>query len=287
VVVTSTVLDAVLCLLLISAAVVTVTTATPREPTGEGRAADVAATLATTTASVNYTLTPRTGTTAVDVPDRSARFGRTSHGTLAELLARAAVARIEVDGERLWHARDGFGRSVVRAVQGVVRPNHTRITATGRPYPESSIDGRVVVGSRPPPGRSVHAATVEVSSAFPTTREASRRAARSRGIDGVAGVVAEGIVRGLFPTTRTRTAAGGASPSAALVRHRYHRASTRLGVSRPPRLADGGVANANARLESELSTRVARDLRSTNTSATTAAEGVRLGRVRIVVRTWP
>ena len=284
---TSTVLDAVLCLLLISAAVVTVTTATPREPAGEGRAADVAATLTTTTASVNYTLTPRTGTTAVDVPSRSARFDRTSHGTLAELLACAAVARIEVDGERLWHARDDFGRAVVRSVQGVVRPNHTRITAAWRPYPESSMEGRVVVGSRPPPGRPVHAATVEVSSAFPTTREASRRAARSRGIDGVAGVVADGFVRGLFPAARTRTAAGGASPSAALVRHRYRRVSTRLGVSEPPRLADGGVTDANARLESALSDRVARDLRSTNTSATAAAEGVRLGRVRIVVRTWP
>jgi len=285
--VTSTVLDAVLCLLLISAAVVTVTTATPREPAGEGRAADVAATLTTTTASVNYTLTPRTGTTAVDVPSRSARFDRTSHGTLAELLACAAVARIEVDGERLWHARDDFGRAVVRSVQGVVRPNHTRITAAWRPYPESSMEGRVVVGSRPPPGRPVHAATVEVSSAFPTTREASRRAARSRGIDGVAGVVADGFVRGLFPAARTRTAAGGASPSAALVRHRYRRVSTRLGVSEPPRLADGGVTDANARLESALSDRVARDLRSTNTSATAAADGVRLGRVRIVVRTWP
>ena len=284
---TSTVLDAVLCLLLISAAVVTVTTATPREPAGEGRAADVAATLTTTTASVNYTLTPRTGTTAVDVPSRSARFDRTSHGTLAELLACVAVARIEVDGERLWHARDDFGRAVVRSVQGVVRPNHTRITAAWRPYPESSMEGRVVVGSRPPPGRPVHAATVEVSSAFPTTREASRRAARSRGIDGVAGVVADGFVRGLFPAARTRTAAGGASPSAALVRHRYRRVSTRLGVSEPPRLADGGVTDANARLESALSDRVARDLRSTNTSATAAAEGVRLGRVRIVVRTWP
>ncbi|WP_157969297.1 DUF7284 family protein [Haloplanus rubicundus] len=284
---TSTVLDAVLCLLLISAAVVTVTTATPREPPEEGRAADVASTLTTTTTSVNYTLTPRGETTAVGVLDRSVRFDRTSHGTLAGLLARAAVARIEVDGERLWYARDGFGRAVGRSVRGVVQPNHTRITATWRPYPESSMEGRVVVGSRPPPDRPVHAATVEVSSAFPTTRESSRRAARSRGIDGVADVVADGFVRGLFPATRTRTAAGGAPPSAALVRHRYRRVSTRLGVSRPPRLADGGVADANERLESALSDRVARDLRSTNTSATTAAEGVRLGRVRIVVRTWP
>jgi len=287
VVVTSTVLDGVLCLLLISAAVVTVTTATPQEPTGEGRAANVATTLATTTAAVNYTLTPRTGTTSVDVPRRAASFDRTAHGTLAELLARAAVARTAVGDQRLWHARDEFGRAVVQVVSGAIRANHTQITAVWRPYPESSIAGRIVVGSAPPPDRPVHTATVEASSGFPATREATRRGARSGGIDGVADVVAGGIVRGLFPPTRTRIAAGGGSPSAALVRHRYRRLSRRLGVSQSPPLEDGGVGDANDRLESALSDRVARDLREANTSATVAAEEIRLGRVRIVVRTWP
>lgn len=284
---TSTVLDGVLCLLLISAAVVTVTTATPQEPTGEGRAADVATTLTTTTASVNYTLTPRTETTDVDVPSHADRFDRTAHGTLAELVARATVARIAIGDERLWHARDGFGRAVVQSVGAAVRSNHTQITAVWRPYPESSIGGRLVVGSAPPPNRAVHAATIEASSGFPTTRKVTRRAARSNGIDGIADVVAGGIVRGLFAPTRTRIAAGGASPSAALVRHRYRRVARCLGVTRSPRLANGGVEDTNDRLESALSDRIARDLRSSNTSATAAAERVRLGRVRIVVRTWP
>jgi hypothetical protein len=287
VVVTSTVLDGVLCLLLISAAVVTVTTATPAEPTDGGRAANVAATLTATTASVNYTLTPRAETTSVDVSRRAAGLDRTTHGTLAELLGRAAVARIEVGDERLWHARDGFGRAVVRIVRGAVRANHTQITAIWRPYPESSIEGRLVVGDAPPPDRPVHVATVETSSGLPKTRDASRRAARSNGVDGVADAVAGGIVRGFFPATHTRIAAGGSSPSAALVRHRYRRLASHLGVTRSPRLAEGGVDGANARLESALSERVAHDLRATDTSATVAAEGVRLGRVRIVVRTWP
>lgn len=283
---TSTVLDGVLCLLFISGAVVTVTTATPREPTGEGRAADVASTLATTTVPVNYTLTPRPGTTNVDTPKRTARFDRTAHGTLAGLLARAAVARLTIDGERLSHARDGFGRAVVRAVGAAVRANHTRVTAVWRPYPGSSIGGRIAVGSRPPPNRPVHAATVEVPSGVPTKRAAARRAARSRGIDGVADVVAEGIVSGVFPPDRTRIAAGGGSPTAALVRHRYRRGAARLGVTRPVSPASG-VEDTNDRLEAALSARIARDLRATNASAATAAEGVRLGRVRIVVRTWP
>ncbi|MFC7173322.1 hypothetical protein ACFQL0_08020 [Haloplanus litoreus] len=83
---TSTVLDGVFCLLLISAAVVTVTTATPQEPAGAGRAADVASTLATTTATVNYTLTPRPDATGVPLPTNRNAFDRTAHGTLAGLL---------------------------------------------------------------------------------------------------------------------------------------------------------------------------------------------------------
>lgn len=280
---TSTLLDGVLCLLLISAAVVTVTTATPRGATGEGRAADVATTLTTTTASVNYTLTPRTETTSVDDRRRASR-DRTAHGTLAELLARAAVSRIRVGDERLWHARDGFGRAVVRTVTAAVRANHTQITAVWRPYPESSIEGRLVVGRPPPPDRPVHAATIEVPSGFPATRAVSRRAARSNEIDRVADTVAGGLVHGLFPPTRTRIAASKASPSAALIRHRYRRLANHLGVTRPPRLE--GSDDATDRLESAMADRIARDLRSTNTSATAAAEGTRLGRVRIVVRTW-
>jgi hypothetical protein len=284
--VTSTVLDGLLCLLLVSAAVVTVTTATPREPTGEGRASDVASTLATTTASVNYTLTPRFETTRVDAPSEAAS-NRTAHGTLAELLAQAAVARLTVGNERLSYARDGFEHAVVRAVKGAVRANHTQIIVVWRPYPESSVVGRLVIGDQPPPDRPVHAATVEVPSGFPARERAIRRAARERGVDAVAETVADGIVAGLFPPTRTRVAAGGASQSSALVRHRYHRAAHRFGSTPPTGLGDGGVEAANDRLEAALAERVARDLRVTNTSATAAADAARLGRVRIVVRTWP
>ncbi|MFB6108841.1 MAG: hypothetical protein ABEJ82_08390 [Haloplanus sp.] len=55
---TSSVLDGMLCLLLISGAVVAVTTATPDSGVDGGRAPAVASTLATSTATVNYTLAP-------------------------------------------------------------------------------------------------------------------------------------------------------------------------------------------------------------------------------------
>jgi hypothetical protein len=285
VVVTSTVLDGVICLLLISAAVVTVTTATPREPTGEGRAADVASTLATTTATVNYTLTSRPESATASDPESTAAFDRTAHGTLAELLARTAVGRLEIDGRRLSHTRDGLSRAVIRAVGATIRANHTRITAVWRPYPGASVEGRIVVGGRPPPDVPVHAARIAAPSGIPSRRAAVRDAAESEGIEGIADVVADGIVDGLFPPTRTRIAAG--ERDAALVRHRCRLAERRVGVDGRATLAHGGVAAANDRLATALSDRVAADLHGTNASTRRVVERVRLGRVRIVVRTWP
>jgi len=283
--VTSTVLDGVFCLLLISAAVVTVTTATPREPTGAGRAADVASTLATTTATVNYTLTPRRDATGVSLPAGQNAFDRTAHGTLAGLLARAAVGRLSVDGRQLSHERDGFSRAVVRAAGAAVRSNHTRITAVWQPYPDASVGGRVALGGHPPPDVPVHTATITVSSGFPPRRSAVRTAAAEDGLAGVADAVARGIVDGLFPPTRTRTAAGGRA--SALVRHRYRLTERRFGVDGHATLADGGVDDSNERLAARLSDRVSRDLHESNASARELAGRVRLGRVRIVVRTWP
>lgn len=277
---TSTVLDGVLCLLLISGAVVTVTTSTPRETAGEGRAPGVSSTLATTTASVNYTLDP-TGEAG------NSSFDRTAHGTLAELLARAAVGRVTVDGRRISHTRDGLGRAVASVVEGAIRENRTRVTAVWRPHLGSSIEGRVAVGARPPPDVPVHAASMTVSSGLPARRDEARDAAQTRGIEGVADVIAAGFVEGLFPPTRTRVAAGGARPVSVVVRHRYQRVAERFGVDGPTRLSSGGVGDANDRLAAAVSDRVASDLRATNTSRRAASERVSLGRVRITVRTWP
>jgi hypothetical protein len=243
----------------------------------------VASTIATTTTTVNYTLTPRTETTAVEMPEDRAAFDRTAHGTLSELLARAAVGKLTVGDRRLSHDRAALCRAVVLAVGSAIRTNHTRITAVWQPYPNASVAGRVSVGSRPPPDVPVHTATLTVSSGFPTKRSDAETAAAANGIDGVAHVVATGVVDGLFPTTRTRLAAGGrASP---VVRHRYRLAERRFGVEGHTTLTD--VDAANDRLAAALSERVNRDLHDSNVSARAAAERVRVGDVRIVVRTWP
>jgi hypothetical protein len=272
--VTSTVLDGMLCLLLVSAAVVTVTTATPHAPAGAGRAPDVASTLATTTATVNYTVSTDGGDADRDV-----------RGTLAALLARAAVGEAAVGGTRLRRA-EGLTPATIRAVRGALRANHTYVTAVWRPYPGASVRGAVDIGARPPPDATVHAATLDVPSGYPARRTAARRAAERGGIDGVARVVADGIVRGLFPPTRTRHAAGGDDPTATVTRRRYRRVARIVDADTGPP-ADGDVRASNDRLASALADRVARDLRDRNGSVAAAARGVRVGRVRITVRTWP
>jgi hypothetical protein len=283
--VTSTVLDGLLCLLFVSAAVVTVTGTTPDSPTGEGRAPDVATTLATTTATVDYTLGPPAGGAERAMAVERDRLDRTAHGTLAELLARAAVGRLTVDGRRLSNARAGFADGVGDAVAAAVRANHTRVTATWRPYPGSSVRGRIAVGARPPPDVPVHVAALTTPSGFPRRRAAARAAAEERGIDGVADAVADGIVSGLFPATRTRLAATG--PRSALVRRRYRRAARLFGVRRRTGPPDGRVDAANDRLAAALSRHVRRDIRESSASDRRAAAGVDLGVVRITVRTWP
>jgi hypothetical protein len=122
---------------------------------------------------------------------------------------------------------------------------------------------------------------------MPSRRAEAIDAAERGGVEVVADAVAEGVVSGLFPPARTRTAAGSSRTVSAVVRHRYRRTEKRFGVDRSGALADGEVDAANDRLAAGIADRVASDLRSSNTSAREAAAGVRLGSVRITVRTWP
>ncbi|MFB6122682.1 MAG: hypothetical protein ABEJ78_04425 [Haloferacaceae archaeon] len=283
---TSSVLDATLCLLLVSAAVVTVVTATPETPTGDGRADAVAETLATTTATVNYSLTPADESDPTTDGANGPSLDRTTHGTLAGLLARAAVANATIDGERATHAHDGFRRRIARRVRQVVRANRTSVRAVWRPVRGARIRGEVRVGGRPPPNVAVHAATLTVPSGYPPARDAALDAAERERMAGVANVAAERTVAGMFPPERTRFALQGTSPSAATARRRYRRVETLAGVSSTWDLRGGEVYAANERLAATLADRFERRLRATFDDPADAARSVRVGRVRITVRTW-
>jgi hypothetical protein len=270
----STVVDAVLCLLLVSGAVATlVVLPEEREPSRPDSADEAADALGASTARVNYTLAADWG------------LERSAHGTLAEHLADAAVANATVRGRPVSNASDGFERAVTALVAAELsRPNVSlAVRARWEPYPNASVAGAVTAGDAPPPGADVHVATLTVPSGARTTA-ADARAAADTGYRSVARVAARGVVETLFPPDATALSLQDPATSA-VTAARYRRAGslcgTRLGVEGP---AD--VPRANDRLADALVDEFAADLADRYDTPRAAADAVTVGEVRITVRTW-
>lgn len=286
---TSTVLDAALCLLLVSASVGTLAAVGPDDAPDRHAAADAdAETLATATATVNYTLAPgarRASETSVSFPDASGpEFERTAHGPLVGLLADAALGRVAVEGEQITHARADLVSGVRSAVGAAVGGANTQIVADWRPYAGAPVGGRVTVGDDPPPDVDVNAARVAVARGERGEQSRAERAA-ARGYGPLATLLADRTVATLLPPEAMRFALGADYPVSALVRHRYRRTADLTGVD-IGRLDRERVGPANARIERALAERFERDLRTRYDSPAAAAQVVRVGEVRIVVRRW-
>jgi hypothetical protein len=271
----STVLDAALCLLLVSGAVATLAhVPTDPEPSRPDTADETADRLGASTARVNY---------ALATPDGDVE--RSAHGTLAELLADAAVANATLRSRALSNDSDTFERQVVAVVdRAVARPNVTvMVRATWEPYPGSPVGGTVTSGGAPPPNADVHVATLSVPSGAPTDRN-DALAAADDGFRGVARVTAGGVVGTLFPPEETAVSLRDRQTRAATT-ERYRRAAAPVDAE-----VDGNdperVQHANARLRSELADRMADDFAERFDTPQAAADAVSVGEVRIVVRTW-
>lgn len=180
----STVIDVSVCLLLVSASVLTLVGTPTGCPVDPDVADERAETLTTSTARVSY---------AVGDGRRSL------HDTLAGLLAGAAVASAGV--VRPNEGSAAFQRAVTDRVNRTLRrfESGVQVTVTWRPVADSTLGGRVVAGDRPPPDADLHAATVVVSSGVPGVRRAAMAAAERDGFEGVARTIA----------TRVRAVPGG------------------------------------------------------------------------------
>jgi hypothetical protein len=271
----STVVDAALCLLLVSGAVATLAyvPADP-DPSRADSADETADLVGASTARVDYALATPDG----DV-DRSA------HGTLAELLADAAVANATVRGRPLSNDSDAFERRVVAVVErAVARPTvSVMVRATWKPYPSSPVSGTITAGDAPPPDADVHVATLSVPTGAPTVRGGVTEAADD-GFRGVARVTARGVVGTLFPPEETAVALQDRQTRAATT-ERYRRAATLFDTN-----VDGDdperVRRTNARLAAALEDRLVDDFAERFDTPAAAAAAVSVGEVRIVVRTW-
>lgn len=286
---TSTVLDAALCLLLVSASVGTLAVVDPSPTAATPPDADARAeTVATATATVNYTLAPgarrATGTGVAFPRTEGPEFGRTAHGPLSGLLARAALGRVAVGDERLTHARDDLAAGVSEAVSAAVGGARTQVVADWRPYPGAPVGGRVTVGDDPPPTADVDAARLAVGRGEAVDRERARRAA-ARGYGPLARLVANRTVETLFPADEMAFALAADYPVSALVRHRYRRAAALTGAD-VGEVDHDRVDEANDRLAAALAARFERDMAARFDSPGRAARAVRVGEVRVVVRRW-
>lgn len=282
----SATLDALLFVLLISTAVGTLALSHGAPTSPPGPSADpTAARLARTTASVGYTLAPGARRGPADRFPRTSGpgFGRTAHGSLADLLARAATRNLTLDGREVTHTSDDFERTVRRAIRNATG-DRTHVRAVWMPYPAAPVGGRVTVGERPPRDATVAGATLTLDSSFPAARDRALRAANRSGYPGVARVLARAVVRGALPPDRMRYALYGDYPVDRLADRRYRRFATLTGTD--VTVAPNRTRRINGRLADALAPRLERDLRARYRTPVAAARAVRVGTVRVVVRRW-
>jgi hypothetical protein len=284
----STLVDAAAFLLLVSAAVATLAApavAPERVPTADASAER----LSTVTANPRYSLAPgarrANGSLVAFEHTEGPEFDRVAHGSVASLLADAAVGNATVAGRELTHTGDGFERAV-RAAARDATTRRVRVRAIWTPYPGAPVRGLVAAGPRPPPDARVGVTTLAVDSGAPAARERARSVARSDGYEGVARVVARATVRGLFPTEELALALRADYPVSALARYRYRRAGRLLGAEVRAPVRDTEPGRANERLSRALAPLIERDLRTRFETPRAAAGAVRTGEVRIVVRRW-
>jgi hypothetical protein len=280
----STVVDVTVFLLLVSAAVATVTLPVARQPAVP--VSPTAEVLGVATADLQY-VAGSPATPSLTQPGTEA-FERRANGTVAALLAAAAVSNVTVDGRTLLPGGAEFRAAVANATRRVTGwvADPIRVDARWQPYPGAPLAGHVGVGPVPPPTADVRLATLTIPAPMDPVTDRGRQATR-RGFDAVATAVARATVDALLPPRRTRVALQSAGRTRLFVRERYRAvaAGLRTGVSRF--LEEAETTAANRVLARALAERLAADMRERFDTPAAAARAVEMGTVRLTVRGWP
>ncbi|GAA0194075.1 DUF7284 family protein [Halobaculum roseum] len=316
---TGSLIDVCLALLLIGAAAGTLVGADAEAGAGTAsspsRASGTAEMLASSTAAVEYTLSPVREGAGTDRGAASPEATRVAHATLAEHLARAAVRSTTFDApvsDDDTTADDGaipsatvtdYRRAVRETVAETIGPR-TRVRAVWRPLPcddrggadrdganrggadrdkadrdgRDRIGGEVTVGPRPPASTTVHAARFAVPVAPSSEPISSDRVDADKPSRAAVRTVAV-----LFPPDRVAAAARGDSAAAAAVIERYRAVGDAMGVDAVGALERGGPREANRELATALAERYSGDGVAEETSPCGLGDP---NRVTVVVRTW-
>jgi hypothetical protein len=257
----STVLDVTLCLLLIGAAVATLTVPGGQPP--HSTADETVEQVATATANVT------------DPPSSGDGNRRIVAGTQAELLARAAVANLSLDGSGLTPSTRPFRVAVRNRVRRTLSwsARSTSVAARWAPYSGAPLHGRIVVGPAPPPGVSIRTATLSVPVPMETPLEdepqdpATFRA------------VARSVSVTVLETTLSSARGGGAAAESTRQRGRRRAFATALGAVDP-------TSVNRSELRDRLMNRLASDMRRRFDSPDAAASALDSETAEIVVREW-
>ncbi|GAB3686198.1 hypothetical protein GCM10028857_17890 [Salinarchaeum chitinilyticum] len=310
----STVLDAAVFLLLVSAAIGLLYTV-PQSGTAPESDSDVAATstttLATTTATIEY----------APAPDGDAGDGgatRTDRGTVAELLAETTVANADFDGEPFSRApnHEAAVREVTRlAIASFDGDVEIQVRTHWRPLPGSGLRGGLVVGPSPPDDADVHAATVAVPiDAAPGTapatpnwtlpvsdgdaggENASSIAGESRatlqtiaaegGCDTLARSIAVRTIGAVFPPERTDAALLAGGDVTAATEQRYATAGSAAGLDAGIVPDDAGARTRNSLLVQALTDRIEPTACEGYADTAAAANRAAPTTVSVSIRTW-
>jgi len=287
----STALDTVVFILLVGAAVGVLAGVDARGGAGGDRVAqETADVLATSTSEVTYTrrVTVESETLLRGKQSQTVSVTRTARGTYAQLLAAAAVSNPLLGTSALFGTGEELRSESREAAERVLytRETNVQVAVAWRPYPDSSLRSSFTVGDAPPRDADVSITTATATSGVRNVTAEARRAARIRGYGGVADIVAESVVDGLFPEAEVRAALYSEGPDRALAVHRYQRASDTLGVETADLLHQRRVEDANRRLSDALASRLRPELQARYDSPRAAARAVRAHQVRLVVRTW-
>ncbi len=208
----STVLDITLALLLVSASILVIGfyLNSSEEGLEDSQADRTAETLSATTVSVGYDLEALTESDHYEEPDGVESYERTTYGPAAGTIAEAAVVNATVEDERLVPYADSLVDSVAATVEGqfVGSNHHVYITASWRPYVDSSIRGNATVGRLPPVTEDTNAVTMTASSGMPAVDDSdlAEAYAEDEELDDLAEPIARSIVRGYFPVERSQLA---------------------------------------------------------------------------------
>jgi hypothetical protein len=281
---TSTTLDVVLCLLLVSAAVGVLAAASPPPEGHDPRTADRAiAILSTTTVAVDH---EPAAVAASDVPADDVGPRRV-HGTLAALLARAAVADFAVDRTERTASRGAFEGAVANRTRAAFASvdASVNVTASYAPLPGSGANGEASAGPAVPRDVDVAVARLRVPVGTGPNAALLRRAATEDGVSGVASAVADATLSTVLPPSRTRWQLRDSATKSTVV-SRYRRLGRALDASTTDALADGRVRRANARLSRALADRYVVVARDEYETADDAAGAARPRVVVLTVRTW-